>query len=344
MKKLSLALFLLASTAFAQQPRELFPSDYKPSPCAPANACESFMDINYPSAAHHFLLRTMDGAWDDQHRDELTEAVKPYCTKRATCMATPGNVWWFCNDVFSQELRIVCDRKYSKQTAPRDSEQCHTWMDTYSIGVDQRGKGEWETAQKCAKQNVEPSTTLRKVEWWITPATIPIGYDGWIQLFAYDSETHVPVQMEISFEGQIIYTQDSPSGKPITYYQFRWPRKLVRVPNAEGHTDLIPTMMTVFADHYETLQMRVPTIVPKMVASMSPSVDKLRRGKNTITVTATDSTTGKPVEAQVYLGEQTAGFTNQPMELILTRGKRPEIWIHSPFDAYSDVVVAAGEK
>jgi hypothetical protein len=342
MKKLAFPILLFASTAFAQQ-RELFPSDYKPSPCAPENACESFTDVDYSSAAFKFLLRTLEVAWDDQHHDELTAMVQPYCMKRATCMATPGNIWWFCNDVFAQEIRGACDKKYPQKTLPHDNEQCRTWVDVYSTGVDQHGKGDWVTAQQCAKMKTTPSATVRKMEWWSVPPAIPVDYKGVIQVFAIDSETHVPVQADISFEEQTIYTPDSPTGKPITYYQFKWPRKLVRVPNAEGHSDIVPTMMTIAAPGYEPVQMRVPTVVPKIVVSMSPSADKLRRGRNTVTVTAKDSITGKPVEAQVYLGDETAGFTNQTIEITMPK-KRPEIWVRSPFDAYGDVVVMSGAK
>ncbi|HEY3056932.1 MAG TPA: hypothetical protein VGK31_13485 [Thermoanaerobaculia bacterium] len=339
MKKIPLALLLFASTAFAQ--REIFPSDYKPSPCAPENACESFTEVKFSSAAFKFLLRTLEVAWDDEHRDELTAMVQPYCIKRATCMATPGNIWWFCNDVFAQEIRSACDRKYPPKAQPHDNEQCHTWVDVYSAGVDQHPKTDWEAAQRCAKTT--PATTVRKMEWWSVPPAIPIDYKGVIQVYTIDSETHVPVQADIRFEDQTIYTQDSPTGKPITYYQFKWPRKLVRTPNAQGHTDVVPTMMTMSAAGYEPVQMRVPTVVPKIVVSMSPSVDKLKRGRNTVTVTATDAATKKPVEAQVYVGDATAGFTNQPIEITVSR-KRPEIWIRSPFDAYSDVVVVPAEK
>src|ERR1700716_1528174 len=141
MKKLQIALLLFASSVFTQQPtHELFPSDYKASPCAPENASESFDDISFSSAAFKFLLRTLDVKWIEEHHDEMLALMQPYCAKRATCLATPGNVWWFCNDVFSQEIRVACDKKYSQKTQPHDSESCHTWVDTFMIGVDQHGK------------------------------------------------------------------------------------------------------------------------------------------------------------------------------------------------------------
>jgi len=67
-------------------------------------------------------------------------------------------------------------------------------------------------------------------------------------------------------------------------------------------------------------------------------VVSLVRNKTGFTVTATDSLTGKPAEAQVYMGDATVGFTNQPIAKTIGK-KHPEIWVRSPFDAYSDVVV-----
>jgi hypothetical protein len=324
---LAALLVLIAIPAMAQT-RSIFPPDYKPSPCAPQNVCESFTEVDFPSAALHFLLRNLDGAWDAQHKVELTSAVQPYCTKRATCMATPGNMWWFCNDVFAQELRLECDARFK---SARDNEQCHTWMDTFAVGVDQRGKGDWEAAQACAMEKVPAPSTLKKMVWWVTPSPIPVDYKGPIQIFTIDTDTHVPVQADISFEGQTFYATDPPTGKPVSYYMFKWPRKLVRVPNAEGHTDLIPPMMTISAAGYEPVKVPVPTVVPKMIVSLK------REGK-TITVTATDSVTGKPVEAQVYLDEHTIGFTNQAIEL--PAKTKSGIWVRSPYDRYGDVVVA----
>ncbi|HSP17248.1 MAG TPA: hypothetical protein VLV78_21070 [Thermoanaerobaculia bacterium] len=321
------ALLFLVASAAAAQTRPIFPADYKPSPCAPQNVCESFTEVDFPSAALHFLLRELDSSWNEQHREELTSAVQPFCTKRATCMATPGNMWWFCNDVFAQELRADCDAKFKNA---RDNEQCHTWMDTYAAGVDQRGKADWEAAQACAKEKIPPPASPKKFVWWSVPVTIPVNYAGPVQVFTIDADTRVPVQADIAFEGQTLYASDPPTGKPTSYYLFTWPRKLVRVPNAEGHSDLVPVTMTISAAGYEPVRASVPTIVPKMIVSVK------RDGKTT-TVTATDSVTGKPVEAQVYLGDRTIGFTNQPIEL--PAKSKSQIWVRSPYDKYSDVVV-----
>lgn len=340
MKTFSALLLLLAPVTFAEPPkREIFPSGYTPVPCAAKfSACESFTDVSFESAAFAFLLRTLESKWSDAHRADLTAMIQPYCVKRATCLASPGRLWWFCNDVYAQELRSACDAKFPGST--HDNQQCHTWVDVYATGVDQHGKAQWEEAQKCMKASPPPSPALRKMEWWMLPDVIAPDYKGPIRLYAIDTETRVPVEAEISFEGQNIFATDPPSGKPTTYYPFQWPRKLVRVPNGDGHTDVVPPAMTIAAPGYETVTTPVPTAVPKMIVKMVPPAEKLRRGKNNITVTAIDAITGKPVEAQVYGGSETIGFTNQPIEITIEkRAKRPEIWVRSPFGAYSDVVV-----
>ncbi|MGZ8852967.1 MAG: hypothetical protein ACXW2X_06185 [Thermoanaerobaculia bacterium] len=344
MKKTTLVLLLLAPTSFAQQPpREIFPSDYKPSPCAPTEVCQSFTNINFESAAASFLMRTLDSKWSDEHRDDLKRMIPPYCLKRATCMGSPGRQRWFCNEVFAQELRLGCDAEFDGKTQAHDNEQCHTWVDVFSAGVDPRGSADWKVAQQCAKEKAGAQSAPRRMEWWMVPATIPLDYKGYLRLYAIDAETHIPVPTQVEFEGQTVYATSTPTGKPTAYYPFQWPRLLARAPNAQGHTDVIPTMMTLTAEGYETIKVRVPTPVPQMTVTMSPS--KLHAGTNIITVTATDAATGKPVEGQVYAGEETIGFTNQPIEIKAGKGrKRPEIWVRSPFDVYSDVVAAPAVK
>lgn len=107
MKKLLPLLFLAAavSVSAAEPPRQIFPSDYKPLACAPQNGCESFTTVPFATAAAQYLLRNLDTTWVEQRRHEMLGAIAPYCTKRATCLASPGREWWFCNDVFALELR-----------------------------------------------------------------------------------------------------------------------------------------------------------------------------------------------------------------------------------------------
>lgn len=340
MKKLAIVLLFAATAAMAQQQQphsELFPSDYTPNPCGRGVSCESFTDVDMVTAAFTFLIQNLDPEWNRSHREELLQMMQPYCTKRATCMATPGNEWWFCNDVWVQELRQQCDVKYPVATAATDNGQCHTWIDTYATGTDQHGSADWKKAQECAKRDATPSTALRKLEWWSKPAVIPVKYDQQIQIFTIDSATHIPIQATITVEGQNLFSPESPLGRPTSYYPFSWPRQLHREPNAEGHTDVVAPMMTISAPGFEPVKARIPTSVPKMKASIAPA--KLKTGVNTITVTTTDEQTGKPVEAQVYYGAQTVGFANQPVRITIPAKKRADIWVRSPYAAYSDVVV-----
>ena len=127
------------------------------------------------------------------------------------------------------------------------------------------------------------------------------------------------------------------SGLPQSGYAWKWPRKLVRVPNAQGHTDVVPPNVTITAAGYDPIIVQMPAAITKVNASIAP--EKLRAGANRVTVTVTDASTGKPVEGQVYLGEQTVGFANKPFELTLPAGKHRDVWVKSPYGAYSDLVV-----
>lgn len=340
MKQMLVVLLLFATAAFAADaPREIFPSDYEPHICAPQNACESFTNISFVDAASHFLLRSMDKPWVDAHRDEMLAFIGPHCTKRATCLASPGREFWFCNDVFAQELRNECRSRHPDSgKTHHDFEQCLTFVDTYSAGVDQRGSADWKAAQACAAKSGTTPTAPGKMEWWSVPATIGLDYTGNIVVYAIDATTHVPVPAEIKIDDQALVSTDAPTGRPHTYYVFKWPRKLKRVARPDGHSDVIAPPMTLTAKGYDTVTTTVPTSVPKMVVSMAPP--KLRKGKNRITIRTVDRDSGKPVEAQVMFGDATVGATNQPVTIEIARnGKHPDIWVTSAFDAYSDVVV-----
>ncbi len=338
MKRL-LLLLLFAGSALADRRREIFPSDYTPSPCAPAEACASFAQSSMRSAAWQFFGLTLDSNWIAAHWDEQMKSFRPFCTKLATCQATPGNHWWFCNDVFIREIRATCDQRYPRTTNLKEWEQCDGFARIFALGVDQQGKTLWEKAQDCAKALPQ---SRRKMEVWLEPATIPIDYDGEITIFAINTDTHVPVEASVRIEGQILYSRESPTGKLLTLYPFKWPRKLRRVTNAQGHTDLVPPDVVLEAPDYETIRVQLPTIVPKLKVTMAPL--KLRRGKNRVTVTAFDDATGTAVEMRVMVGDQQVGNTNEKIEIELPKGKRPEIWLASLFNAYSDVVVVPAQK
>ena len=78
-----------------------------------------------------------------------------------------------------------------------------------------------------------------------------------------------------------------------------------------------------------------------MTPSMTPAPAKLKPGKNTVTVTATDPVSGKPVDARVLIGYRDIAEANVPFELEVKKGeKREEIWVRSSWDRYHDTVVA----
>jgi hypothetical protein len=136
-----------------------------------------------------------------------------------------------------------------------------------------------------------------------------------------------------------VYVTSSPEGLPATIYPFDYTPKFKREANAEGHTNVVPPMVTVTAPNYPTSTFQLPAEVPKMIVTMKPG--ELHGGKNVITIEARDAATGKPVEARVMSGSDPIGDTNTPITLDLNRkGQHPEIWVTSLFNLYSDAVIA----
>src|ERR1043166_2042016 len=145
MRQLSVAFLLLATALHAQDaPREIFPSDYTPSPCAEKTSCISFADSAMASAAYQFLALQLDQDWDVKHAQEIKDAVAPYCRKHATCQATLTNSYTFCDDVLAAEVRPLCEKMYPKSKNPRDLEQCKEYLETYLMGIDQNGINTWK--------------------------------------------------------------------------------------------------------------------------------------------------------------------------------------------------------
>jgi hypothetical protein len=240
-------------------------------------------------------------------------------------------------------MRDVCDTKYSKEKEFHDWEQCKAWIETFALGLTQQSAPIWNQAQECAKPSAAMHLTQPDV--WIAPEKFPADYDGYLTFFAIDPDTHVPIFGHITWEDQIVFAPSNPTGQTATYYPFKGPFKLARVPNAEGHTDLVPPMVTIKYDYYPTQQLRLPMVVPKMAVKLERAPEWSKPGKHQFKVTATDATTGQPVEAQVMIGEQAVGETNAPLTIERRKGEKLEdIWVTSLFDRYSDVVLAKAEK
>ncbi len=333
---LLVVLSLGATSAFANGRQEPFPDDYTPSPCAPVQACDTIPQWQFANTA---ALKgfSIDNAWLDANWNRMIELTKPVCAKLGTCFATQGNLSIFCVDLLRPEMVATCDRFPKKS---KDFEQCAMFMKIFAIGVDLRDKQLWQEAQACSAKT--PPTGQRTMEAWLDAENFA-KYDGKFRVYAIDSETHVPVMALVSIPDTALHA-GAPGGKPYASYEIRWTPKFVRVPNAAGHTDLTVPKITVTADGYAPVTLDFPIQPGQLIVEMTPPLNQLKRGKNTITVTARDAATNQPVELRVLAGETILGDTNKPLELELKKGeKRPEIWATSLFDLYGDVVIAPAE-
>lgn len=335
---LLLCTAITAGAAEPPPPRDPFPADFVVSPCAPAQSCITFGRSQMSAAAFSFLALKLDPNWVEAHADEMERALAPACRRHATCLTHPANSYNFCNDVLSAETADDCDVLFPASKSATDHEQCSEFHEVYLLGVDQRSPQTWNAAQACAAKN--PIAHTKPLDIWMVPATIPFGTRKEVEFFSLDPDTRVPVLANINIQDQLYYAPANPTGKLATFYPFKLPFKFIRVPNAEGHTSLVPPMVTVEAEGYPPTQFPLAAPVPEMKVEMRPAPSALRRGKNVVTIQAHDAATGEPVEARVMVGDRTAGPTNTPITLEVKRGRLPEIWVTSLFNKYSDVVVA----
>lgn len=340
MKKTLAVLLLLASSALAQTTRrEEFPSDYKPSPCAPSTeaACKSFTQSQLREAAGTYRAFHIDDKWLSAHWNELTGAYKPLCAKMANCLTVRDNTWQYCRDIMRDDFLAVCDRY---PAGSEDREHCSMVSLTYFIGLASHQPLQ-EEAHACAA--AQPPGAERTLEAWVSPEKVPLDFNGEIRFYAYDAETHIPVRALLEIDSGKLRSLEGPV--PKTGYPNLWTARLKRVPRADGHSDVVLPTVTLKATGYKPLTFRLNMDLPRMNVEMTPSADQLRVGKNTVTITARDVATGAPVEARVMAGNMILGRTNQPLELELTeRDRLPEIWVTSLYDRYSDVVVSKGAK
>jgi hypothetical protein len=165
-------------------------------------------------------------------------------------------------------------------------------------------------------------------------------------IFAIDRDTHVPIGARMTIQGQTVFAPANPAGWTETGYPFKWPVKYVRVANAQGHEDSVAPTVTIDAEGYPQVVLRMPIEAPRVVVSMQPDAATLRTGKTyRVTVTAKDSVTGEIVYGRVMAGDMVVGTANQPFELDLRKKKqRPEIWVAEPSNDASDYVVAPAGK
>jgi hypothetical protein len=340
MKKTLAVLLLLAMSASAQtRRRETFPSDFKPSPCAPAveTVCKSFTPVSLRAAAGTYRAFHIDDKWLAAHWQELVAAYQPLCAKMSSCMTVVDNTWQYCRDLLRLEFMAVCNR-YPEGSY--DHEQCSMVSVVYHIGF---GSHEELMKQAHACTAEQPQGPERTLEAWVNPEKIPLDFNGAIDVHAYDAETHIPVRALLEIDSGKLRSTEGPD--PKTGYPNKWTARLKRVPRADGHSDVVLPTLTLKATGYKPLSFKLNMDMPRMNVEMSPSPDQLKVGMNTITVTARDTATGAPVEARVMAGNMVLGNTNKALELELTdRDQLPEIWVTSLYDRYSDVVVFKGAK
>ncbi|HEX8171913.1 MAG TPA: hypothetical protein VF824_15360 [Thermoanaerobaculia bacterium] len=340
MKRLLFLLLALAPLVSFAQTRAPYPDDYKPSPCAAGQTCRPIDQYRIVRMGFQFQGYEIDSNWLAAHIDELRTAAEPACQKIVNCYATKGNYFIFCNELGLHDMLKVCDR-WPKDS--KDHRQCEMTLRAWQLTNDFGSRPQWEPLQACAKENFHPSG--KPPEVWMVPEKIGADYKGKFTVYAIDADTHAPLMADVRIENQNVYAPDVPNGQPTTSWPVPWKVTYVRVPNAAGHTDLRAPNVTVTAADYPPVVFAMPVDVPRAIVEMTPAPSKLKRGKNHITIHARDAVTGKPVELRVMAGSEVLGDSNQPLTLELARGKkRPEIWVTSLFNQYSDVVVMPREK
>jgi len=345
MKRILVVLFLLAAPAvFAARPTigaQKFPDDYKPHPCAAPQACASLSKDEIVSVGATMRGYSLTDEWVKSHWDTMLEMIRPTCAKLATCYATQGNQSTFCTDLLFPEFWGLCDARYP--AGSHDNEQCAMFVRIYTLRADLRDKDIWAEAQACSAEKT-PRTSVGTLEVTMIPATIGRDYKGRFTMYALDRDTRVPIQALVEIPNTRLSAR-APGGRAWTNYEIEWPATWLRVPNADGHTDLVAPSLSVTAEGYTPVLLTMPMTPPKVIVEMSPSAAQLKPGKNSVTITARDADTNEPVELRVMLGKTILGDTNKPLALELKKGeKRPEIWATSLFDRYSDVVIAPAEK
>src|SRR5688572_6768633 len=238
MRKLVL-LLLLALPAFADAPaREIFPSDYEPSPCAPdtATVCKSFPKERMSSYGGNFRGFNMKQEWVNEHWDEMLAAFTPICAKMGNCFTVEVNDWVFCLDLMRNSFVAECDRF---PTDSEDRRQCTWFATTYFIGLGGKTKLH-ESVQECVA--AQPPSAIRKLEAWLEPNAFAYDFDGQLTAYAYDAETRIPVRAKIAIDGGVLKAIE---GKfPTVGYPVKWRAGFKRVPNAQGHNDVVAPTAT----------------------------------------------------------------------------------------------------
>jgi hypothetical protein len=328
----SATLFSATLLHAADAPRKPFPDDYTPTTC-PTVSCRSYEESEMRSAAASFLGLSLDVEWVNAHLPELAPDFEKLCRKMTSCFATAPNTKLFCLDILAPEFRSICAARFPGS----DNQNCRETVETYLLGLDQRMQPRFDATRQCAEQNDPPRQERALDTWVVAPAVKVPGTVVPITIYAIDRQTHVPILADIEIENQKVFAPSNPTGRMATGYGFNWPVRFVRVPNAEGHEDSMPPMVTLHADGYPPASFRLDVEVPRVIVSMTP----VRTGKlNRVTVTVKDAATGEDVGGRVMIGKLGVGVTNQQFELDLRKkSKRPQVWLTELANGASDVLV-----
>ena len=336
MKRLLLAALLCGAGALhaADAPRATFPDDYTPTTC-PTVSCQSFEESDMRSAAGTFLGLTLDLDWMHTHLPQLKREFEPLCKKATACFATAPNTNMFCMDILAPEFRAICARDYPKETSPGEYQKCYEVVETYLLGLDQRMRPRFDETRACAAKN-DPLRTNKTLDAWIVPSKITMpAKEAKITFYAIDRDTHVPVLAAIQVEGQSLYAPANSAGSLATGYEFTWPVQFVRTKNAAGHVQASAPLVTITADGYTPVTMRMPVDVPQVVVTTTPA---LRCGRTQrVTISVKDATTGELVLGRVVVGNTTAGPIGRRLKLDLR--KNAEVWLADLSNGAADVQV-----
>jgi hypothetical protein len=334
MKKLLVAFLLLAPLALAEGPRApLYPDDYKPQPCAPKDICSTLPRSEFGQIAkiRGFELRQ---EWVIAHWDEMLKLMHPMCEKVANCQAVPGNPWVWCKDIHYDDFVAKCDAF----TDADDRKRCTYFVSVFFLGQDDPARKAQDEAQACAVAQAAGQPE-RDLKVWMKPTSMPLNFKGKLIVYAIDAETNLPVMANLAVTGpELLYPTESIDGSPVAGYAQTYTLMMNRVPRADGHRNVEVPVITISAPGYRSQQITLPIEKPRMTLEMSPKT--LKRGKNSVTITARNAATGKPVELRVMGDDRAIGKTNVPFEVEWKKGEAsPEIWVTSLYDLYDDVVL-----
>jgi hypothetical protein len=336
MPRLLILLFLATAAVAENAPPTTYPQDFTPHPCAPdaAAVCEAVPAGQIAARGTTFRGYDIHQEWIDAHYDEMVQAFRPLCAKAGSCFTNKNNDWVYCLDMVREDFLAQCDR-FSVGSPDRD--QCTMFAMTYYVALGAKTKLHDEARRCVAKQ--PPATEERTLEAWFTRPSFTANFEGELLIHAIDAETRLPVRAKLSIDSEApLRSTEGPV--PTTGYPSRWKARMARVKTENGRRELAAPTVTVTAEGYKPLALKMPIAVPMLVAEMTPK--QLKRGKNKFTVTVRDAETGKTMRGRVMAGDLAIGETDQPLELTVAAGEKvPQIWVMSLYDKYGDVVVSA---